>query len=156
MFCIFFSIHGFLVNKTLPNGQRFNSEFMVNCILPELSDKMFQFRKKNGPEEMYVHMDNAPSHNSRMTSKKMTQFEMKKLDHPSFSPDVSPCDFWLFSKTKNRLKGKTFSTENELFEAVDDFLKKITKDEIKSVYQEWIRRLHMVIDYEGEYVIKKN
>jgi hypothetical protein len=32
-----------------------------------------------------------------------------KLDHPSYSPDLAPCDFWLFPKLKTALKGHRFS-----------------------------------------------
>jgi hypothetical protein len=27
-----------------------------------------------------------------------------KMDHPSYSSDLDPCDFWLFPKLKNALK----------------------------------------------------
>jgi hypothetical protein len=29
-----------------------------------------------------------------------------KMDHPSYSSDLAPCDFWLFPKLKNTLKGQ--------------------------------------------------
>ena len=32
------------------------------------------------------------------------------------SPDVAPCDFWLFPKLKSRLKGKIFQTTDEIQE----------------------------------------
>ena len=38
---------------------------------------------------------------------------MKALNRPPYSPDLSPCDFWLFSKLKNLLSGKEFTKSME-------------------------------------------
>jgi hypothetical protein len=32
-----------------------------------------------------------------------------KMDHPSYSPDLAPCDFWLFPKLKTALNGQKFA-----------------------------------------------
>jgi hypothetical protein len=32
-----------------------------------------------------------------------------KFVHPPYSPDLAPCDFWLFPKLKTALKGHSFS-----------------------------------------------
>ena len=37
---------------------------------------------------------------------------------PPYSPDVVPCDFWLFPKLKSPLKGKRFQTVDEIQENI--------------------------------------
>ena len=37
-------------------------------------------------------------------------------DSPPYSPDLVPCNFWLFPKLKSPLKGKRFQTVNEIQE----------------------------------------
>jgi hypothetical protein len=32
-----------------------------------------------------------------------------EMDHPPYSPDLAPCDFWLFPKLKSFLKGQGFA-----------------------------------------------
>jgi hypothetical protein len=32
------------------------------------------------------------------------------MDHPPYSPELAPCEFWLFPKLKNALKGKDLLT----------------------------------------------
>jgi hypothetical protein len=32
-----------------------------------------------------------------------------KMDYPPYSPDLAPCDFWLFPKLKKVLKGQRFT-----------------------------------------------
>ena len=46
MFSIFFSLRGFLVVKTLPLGNKFDSQFIINIVIPELCSNMQNFRKK--------------------------------------------------------------------------------------------------------------
>lgn len=74
---------------------------------------------------------------------------MKRLDHPAYSPDIAMCDFWLFGKMKDHLKGKCFSTQKELFDEVRQLLKSIETSEIQAMYEEWIGRLHIVIESGG-------
>jgi hypothetical protein len=31
------------------------------------------------------------------------------MDHPSYSSNLAPCNFWLFPKLKNALKGQKFA-----------------------------------------------
>lgn len=154
MFSIFLSLYGFVVVKMLPNGEKFNSDFMIHNVLPEIPAKIAVLHPKRSHKNILVHMDNAPSHNSKITSDEISKLKMKRIPHPAYSPDIAICDFWLFGKLKDHLKGTDFQTENELFEAVLNFLDTIEKNEIKRVFEEWIVRLHKVIDSGGDYVIK--
>ena len=38
------------------------------------------------------------------------------MTQPFYSPDLAPCDFWLFPKLKSPLKGKRFQTVSEIQE----------------------------------------
>jgi hypothetical protein len=37
-----------------------------------------------------------------------------KMDHSPYSPDLTPCDFWLFPKLKKALKGQIFSDLSDI------------------------------------------
>jgi hypothetical protein len=39
---------------------------------------------------------------------------MAVIPHPPYSPDLSPCDFFLFPKMKLKLKGHRFDTIEEI------------------------------------------
>ena len=39
-----------------------------------------------------------------------------QVTQPRYSPDLAPCDFWLFPKLKSPLKGKRFQTISEIQE----------------------------------------
>ncbi|GFX26439.1 putative transposase [Trichonephila clavipes] len=60
---------------------------------------------------------------------------------PPYMTDLSPCDFFLFSKLKNHLKGHHFGTLENVQTAVTDQLKVISISEFHQCYEEW-KKLH--------------
>ncbi|GFV68301.1 uncharacterized protein TNCV_2203321 [Trichonephila clavipes] len=59
---------------------------------------------------------------------------------PPYSPDLSPCDLFLFPKLKNTLKGHHFGTLEDIRTAVTDQLKAIPISEFYQCYEEWKKR----------------
>ncbi|GFY62784.1 histone-lysine N-methyltransferase SETMAR [Trichonephila inaurata madagascariensis] len=49
-------------------------------------------------------------------------FIWEQLDHPSYSPNMSPCDFHVLDPLKKDLKGKHFNSDDELKDAVKDMV----------------------------------
>ncbi|GFT52884.1 putative mariner transposase [Trichonephila clavipes] len=68
---------------------------------------------------------------------------------PPYSPDLSPCDFSLFPKSKNPLKGHHFGTLENIQTAVTDQLKAIPISEFHQYYEEWKKRLQRCVASEG-------
>jgi hypothetical protein len=42
----------------------------------------------------------------QLLTQDQTQHSIPVVPHPSYSPDLAPCDFFLFPRLKNTLKGK--------------------------------------------------
>ena len=40
--------------------------------------------------------------------------QITQVTQPPYSPDLAPCDFWLFPKLKSPLQGKKFQAVNEI------------------------------------------
>ena len=51
------------------------------------------------------------------------------LDHPPYSPDLSPCDFWLFPRLKEMLAGWRFESRCGISSAVYQCLQHIPKED---------------------------
>ena len=66
--------------------------------------------------------DNARPHVSTVTRSVLDKFKWEQLEHPPYSPDMSPCDFHLFSPLKKFLKGKRFNSDDELKDTVEGWL----------------------------------
>jgi len=45
--------------------------------------------------------DNAPSHNATIVKQFLAQRKGTVLEHPPYSPDLAPADYFLFSKVKS-------------------------------------------------------
>ena len=50
--------------------------------------------------------DNARPHTALSISRFLTKHNVTGLPHTPYSPDLSPCDFFLFPRLKKRLKGR--------------------------------------------------
>ncbi|GFV45625.1 down syndrome cell adhesion molecule-like protein Dscam2 [Trichonephila clavipes] len=70
---------------------------------------------------------------------------------PPYSPDLTPCDFFLFPKLKNHLKGHHFGTLKKIQTAVTDHLKAIPISECYQCYEEWKKPLQRCVASEGSY-----
>jgi hypothetical protein len=64
-----------------------------------------------------------------------------KLDHPPYSPDLAPCDFWLFPKLKNALKGQIFADLSDIQHNVKTLLRGIPENDFQNCFQQWHQHL---------------
>ncbi|CAH1993498.1 unnamed protein product [Acanthoscelides obtectus] len=72
-----------------------------------------ELRKINPERRIILHQDNASSNTAQKTRQYLTEENVEFLDHPPYSPDLSPSDFFTFPKLKNRLRGQRFQSPEE-------------------------------------------
>jgi len=70
---------------------------------------------------LFLH-DNAPAHRAFATQKKLAYLGFQHLDHPPYSPDLAPSDYYLFPGLKKELKGRHFSSDAEVIDAAETWL----------------------------------
>ena len=51
--------------------------------------------------QWHFQQDNAPVHNFILVTDYLTKMGIKTVSHPPYSPDLAPCDFWLFPKLRS-------------------------------------------------------
>ena len=99
-------------------GQRVRVE-----VLRELRKKL---RRKRPAlfksSQWHFHLYNTPVHNSILVTDYLTKMCIKTVRHPPYSPDLAPCDFWLFLK----LRGYRHETIEEMKEAVTKVIDTLT------------------------------
>jgi hypothetical protein len=59
------------------------------------------------------------------------------MEHPPYSPDLAPCDFFLFGYGKGKLVGKQYETPDDLVSEVRNTIEDIHLDGLKSVFESW-------------------
>jgi len=112
---------GFHLIAGLPKGSKFNAGYYVSAILEQLA----QLPGPRGGErrgKLFVHADNARPHTARMSLDFCDQNKLSVVSHPAYSPDLSPCDFWLFGHLKSILKGRKYDCPEELLSEIESIL----------------------------------
>jgi hypothetical protein len=64
---------------------------------------------------------NSPAYSSLSVSQFLARKGPFAMDHPPYSPDLAPADFWLLPKLKSVLKGKHFLDVKEIKSSVKNF-----------------------------------
>ncbi|CAH1999182.1 unnamed protein product [Acanthoscelides obtectus] len=91
------------------------ADWYTTICLPKV---ITELRKIDPKRRIILHQDNASSHTAQITRQYLMKENVELLDHPPYSPDLSPNDSFNFPKIKNRLRGKRFQSSEE---AVDAF-----------------------------------
>lgn len=71
--------------------------------------------------------DNARFRTFQVVTDILASYNWEALPHPAYSPDLSPCDFFLFGKLKSKLRGQEFQTEDAINQATKEALVELAK-----------------------------
>ena len=109
---------------------------------------------EHGPSKGWsgVHLlhDNVSSHKCKVKSFLASE-KVKVLNLPPYSPDLSPCDFFLFPRLKKMLSGNMYTSRSSLGSAIYQCLQQIPKEDYLSAFRDWIKRLQTCVSVKGEY-----
>ena len=77
--------------------------------------------------------------------------ESLTMPQSPYSPEMAPCDFFLFPKIKRTLKGRRFTDIDDIKSASLKELKALPKIEFKKCFEDWKKRWHKCIISNGDY-----
>ena len=72
---------------------------------------------------------------------------IKTVPHPSYSPDLAPCDFWLYPK----LRGCCYVTIEKMKEAVMKIIDMLTQENFHGAFQKLLEWYNKCIAAGGDY-----
>ena len=149
MFVIFFRTSGTdLIHMTELGDSVTGAYYKDECLRP-LFDGIRRRRPKSGVCGMKLHHDNARVHHARAVTEFLQQQGVIRMLHPSYSPDLSPSDFWLFGYLKRQLG--TYSDAEALQHAVTKVLHDIPLSEFRLTFDKWIERMELCVENQGNY-----
>jgi hypothetical protein len=96
-----------------------------------------------------LHLDNASKHRA---NDNFDRLGITKLPHRPYSPDIAPCDFWLFGNLKTNLEGNIFTDPWQIMVKVNEIIMDNPLHEFISVFGEWKPRPVEYIDTAGKYL----
>ena len=98
--------------------------------------------------------NNAPAHMTRVSKAAICERGFKELPHLAYSPNLAPCDFQLFPNLKCHLKGKQFSSDEELKSTTEDWLNEQDKNFYLKGIEQLCQQYEKYIAVDGDYVEK--
>ena len=100
--------------------------------------------------QWHLHQDNAPVHNSILITDYLTKMGINTVPHSPYSPDLAPCDFCLFPKLKEKLRGCRYETIEEMKEGVTKVIETLTQEDFHGAFQKLLEQ-YKCISARGDY-----
>ena len=73
----------------------------------------------------------------------LTKMGIKTVPHPPYSPDLAPCDFWLFPK----LRGCRYETNQAVTKVIDT----LTQEDFYGAFQKLLESYNKFTAARGDY-----
>jgi transposase len=70
--------------------------------------------------------DNAPAHRSVLVTDFLAKNNVTTLEHPLYSPNLAPADFYLVLRLKSAMKGRCFCGATEIITNAMEELKRLS------------------------------
>ena len=145
----FFYSQGIVHKEFVPPEQTVNQTFYREVL--ERLRKRVALVRPGFARTWMLHHDNAPCHTAVSINEFLVEENIPVLPQPPYSPDLSPCDFFLFPRLKNHLKGHHFGTLDNIQKSVTDELKGIPAEAFQHCYEHWKHRLRRCVAAQGNY-----
>ena len=95
---------------------------------------------------------NGSTHNAVSVKTFLTKHKITVLEHPLYSPGLSPCDFFLFPEIKSALRGTRFESIDTVKAKGTELMNKLSEDGLQHCFQQWKIHMEWCRDRGGEYI----
>lgn len=152
LLCIWWDSRGIICQEFLKSGETINSD--VYC---DMLRRVHAIMKENrssliNRKQVIFHQDNARPHKSMKTLKVIQELNWTLMEHPPYSPDIAPSDFYLFRVLQNHLMGKNFKSSEGIKNEVLSFFHSKGPDFFNTGINKLLNRWEAVIEKDGEYL----
>ena len=135
MLVCFYNNKGINHHEFVPEGQTVTQIFYLSAL-----EHLWKWIRPVRPEystpgSWFLLHDNAPVHRAVAIEEFLARKQVCVLHHPPYSPDLSPCDYFLFPKLKLPLKGRLFEDVQDIQAAVTSSLRAIPQEDLQRNFQ---------------------
>lgn len=151
MLTVFFDCRGVVHSEFLPPGQTVNKEYYLG-VMRRLREGIRKKRPDLWQQNSWLlHHDNASPHTAFIIRDHFVKNSTHIVPQPPYSPDLAPCDFWLFNKLKRPLRGYRFDSIEMIKAESLRVLKAIPEKDFADCFKDWKKRWRKCIASEGDY-----
>ena len=129
MATVFWDSKGVILINHKPASTSITGEYYAN-VIKQLRIAIKEKRRVKLAASVLLLHDNAPVHKSRVAQAPIRECKFEQLNHPPYSPDLAPSDYYLFRNLKSHLHGTRFRDNDELKAATEAWF----EDQIDDFY----------------------
>uniref|UniRef100_A0A3B3QZ08 Tc1-like transposase DDE domain-containing protein n=1 Tax=Paramormyrops kingsleyae TaxID=1676925 RepID=A0A3B3QZ08_9TELE len=115
----------------MPHKTTITGESHANTMIA-LRESIKEMRRGKLTAGVLLLHSNAPVHVSRQTA--IRECGLQQLNHPPYTPDLAPSDYFLFRVLMKSLRGQQFSNDKDVMG-------------LKSLQEKWMKCMKMLGDY---------
>ena len=119
----------------VPSGQIVNGKFYCEILRRLRENVMCKWPEMLKNADWLLHHDNAPAHTSLDVREFLTNNNMTTVPHLVYSPDLAPCDLYVFPKKKLRVKNGIFESTKEIQAQLQQVLNTLTPADFNDCFQ---------------------
>ncbi|GBO33455.1 Histone-lysine N-methyltransferase SETMAR [Araneus ventricosus] len=135
----------------ISEGQTANKELYLE-IRKQLRDAIRRKRpEKWATKDWFLLHDNTSPHRALIVKKYLARHSITTLEHPPYSPDLAPPDFYLFPRLKMKLKGHRFEDSDEVIENATKHMKDLSNNGFQECFEQLYERWKKCVDAGGNY-----
>lgn len=154
MVATFVSQSGHIATIPLQEQKTVTARWYIDICIPQVIENWLILHPRLKTSQLFWHHDNASSHKAIVTLDFFAENSIQVLPHPPYSPDLAPCDFFVFPKVKEQLRGVNFSSPEGATAAYNSIISEIDREAWKGAFKKWFWRMKLCIDANGEYFEK--
>lgn len=154
MATIFWDCQGILMIDYKDKGVNITGEYYA-ALLERLREAIKEKRRGKLTKGVLLLHDNAPVHKSRIATAALDRCGFEQLEHPPYSPDLAPSDYYLFPNLKKELRGRKFHTDDEVKEAISAHFDSKEENYYFVGLEKLITRSNKCIKLKGDYIEKE-
>jgi hypothetical protein len=149
MVTVFFDVEEIALLDVLPTVAKLTSDYSCCNIIEPLEQAICPEGRVQGITRRTLHFDNEPVCNAEKGQLRLGESHFRRLEHPPYSRDLAPCDFFLFGYLHDKMQFLSYGTVDELRYTIVSTIQAIPNTTLIQVFQTWRWRLEGCLQEEG-------
>ena len=154
MVATFFGRAGHIATVALQDRRTVNADWYVSQCLPQVFAAWCRRSRNSRLRGLLLHHDNASAHTAAATLDFLAENGVQLVSHPPYSPDLAPCDFFLFPLVKNQLRGTRFESPEAVRVAFEEVVSTVVDEQWAAAWTQWFERMRKCLQAGGNYFEK--
>ena len=122
MLTVFWVLQGPVLEHYQERGTTINSALYSEMLIDRLQSEIRRKRRGLLSKDIVLLHDNVRPHTAVHTVETLRKLKFEVMAHPPYSPDLAPSDYHLFGPLKEALRGRRFTSDQEVNEEVRAWL----------------------------------